>query len=57
LQVEAIMGLLEVCLRTTRFKMDDQFFQQKDGMFMGSSLSPIVSTLMEHFNKLALDPA
>ncbi|XP_023710144.1 uncharacterized protein LOC111865932 [Cryptotermes secundus] len=57
LQVEAIMELLEVCLRTTCFQVD-KFFQQKDGMAMGKSLSPVVSNIfMEHFEKLALDPA
>jgi hypothetical protein len=29
LQVEAIMELLEVCLRTKYFQVDDKFFQQK----------------------------
>jgi hypothetical protein len=49
------MELLEVCLRTTYFQVDDRFFQQKDGMAMGSSLSPIVSNIyMEHFEKLAV---
>jgi hypothetical protein len=38
LQFESIMELLEVCLRTTYFQEDDKFFQQKDGMAMGSSL-------------------
>jgi hypothetical protein len=58
LQVEAIMELLDVCLRTTYFQVDDKFFQQKDGMAMGSFLSPIVSNIfMEHFEKLALDSA
>jgi hypothetical protein len=52
------MKLLEVCLRTTYFQVDDKFFQQKDGMVMGNSLSPIVSNIfMEHFQKLALDSA
>jgi hypothetical protein len=56
LQVEAIMELLEVCLRTTYFQVDDKFFQQKVGMAMGSFLSPTVSSIfMEHFEKLALD--
>jgi hypothetical protein len=56
LQVEAIMELLAVCLRTTYFQVDDKFFQQKDGMTMGRSLSSIVSNIfMEHFEKLALD--
>jgi hypothetical protein len=35
-----------------------QVLPQKDGMTVGSSLSPIVSNiLMEHFEKLALDSA
>jgi hypothetical protein len=51
LQVEASMELLEVCLRTTYFQVDD-----KDGMDVGRSLSPIVSNVFkEHFDKLALD--
>jgi hypothetical protein len=58
LQVKAIIDLLEVCLRTTYFQMDDKFFQQKDGMAMGNSESPIISNIhMEHFEKLALDLA
>jgi hypothetical protein len=58
LQVEAIMELLEVYLRTAYFQGDDKFFLQKDGMVMGSSLSPIVSNIfMENFEKLALDSA
>jgi hypothetical protein len=36
LQVEAIMELLEICLRTTYFHVDEKFFQQKDGKAMGS---------------------
>jgi hypothetical protein len=58
LQVEAIMELLEVCLSTTYFQVDDKFFQQKDGMAMGSSLSPTVSNIfMEQFEKLDLNSA
>jgi hypothetical protein len=56
LQFEPIMNLLEVCLRTIYFQVNDKFFQQKDSMAMGSSLSPVVSKIfMEHFEKLALD--
>jgi hypothetical protein len=36
LQAEAIMELLEVCLRTTYFQVEGKFFQKKDGMAMGS---------------------
>jgi hypothetical protein len=50
------MELMEVCLKTTYFQGDDKFIQQKDGVAMGSSLSPIVSNIyMEHFEKLAFD--
>jgi hypothetical protein len=45
LQAEAIMELLEVCLKTTYFQVDDKFFQQKDRMAMGSSLSSVVSNI------------
>jgi hypothetical protein len=56
-QVEAIMELLEVYLRTTYFQVD-KFFQQKDGMAVGSSHSPIGSNIfVEHFEKLALGSA
>jgi hypothetical protein len=58
LQVEAIIELLEVSLRTTYFQVDSKFFQQKDGKAMGSSLSPIVSnTYIQHFEELAFDSA
>jgi hypothetical protein len=58
LQVKAIRELLEVCLRTTYLHVDSKLFQQKDGISMGSSLSPITSNIyMEHFEKLALDLA
>jgi hypothetical protein len=58
LQVEAIMELLEVCLRIAYFQVDDKFFQQKNGMAMVNSLSAIVSKIFtEQFEKLALDSA
>jgi hypothetical protein len=56
LQFEAIMEPLEVCLRATCCQVHDKFFQQKDGICIGSSISPIVSNIyMEHYKKLALD--
>jgi hypothetical protein len=58
LEVRAMMELLEVCLKTTYFQVDDKFFQHKDGMFMGNALSPVVSNnYMEHFEELALKKA
>jgi hypothetical protein len=51
------MESLEVCLKTTYFQVDDKFFQQKDGMAVGSSLSSIVCNIyMEYFEKLAQPP-
>jgi hypothetical protein len=47
LQVEAIMELLEVCLRATYIQVDDKLFQQKDDMAMGSSLSPILCNIFK----------
>jgi hypothetical protein len=48
LQVEPIVDLLDVCLRTIYFEV------LKDGMAMGSSISPTVSNIfMEHFEKMA----
>jgi hypothetical protein len=52
------MKLLEVCLRTTYFQVDDKISQQKRGMDMGRSLSPTVSNIyLEHFEKRILDSA
>jgi hypothetical protein len=56
LHVKAIMELLEICLRTTYFQVNDKFFQQKDGKAMGSALSLVVSNIfMQHFEELALE--
>jgi hypothetical protein len=56
LQVDDIMELMETCLKTTDFKVEDTFFQQKDGMAMGSSLFLVVGNIyMEYFQRLALD--
>jgi hypothetical protein len=31
--------LLDICLKTTYFRFDGKFYQQKDGMAMGNSFS------------------
>jgi hypothetical protein len=50
------MELLEICLKTTYFQVDDRFFQQRDGMAKENSLSPVVCNIyMEHFEILDLD--
>jgi hypothetical protein len=58
LQVEDVMELLAICLTTTYFQFEDKLYQQKEGMEMGNSLSPVVSDIfMEHFEEIALDTA
>jgi hypothetical protein len=50
------MELLDICLKTTYFQFDGKFYQHKDGMAMGNSLSPVVSNIfMEYFEEIALD--
>jgi hypothetical protein len=52
------MELLDICLKPTYFQFEDRFYQQKEGMTMGNSLSPVVSNIfMEHFEEVALDTA
>jgi hypothetical protein len=38
------MALLEVYMMTTYFQFEDTLYQQKEGMVMRNSLSPVVST-------------
>jgi hypothetical protein len=40
-----IMELLETSLKTTCFQVEDKFFQQKQGISMLSSLSPVISNI------------
>jgi hypothetical protein len=58
LQVEDVMELLDICLTTTYLQFEDKFCQQKEGMAMGNSLSPVLSNVfMGHFEEIALDTA
>jgi hypothetical protein len=55
LQLEDVMQLLEICIKTTYLQSED-FYQQKEGIAMGSLLSPVVSYIfMDHFEELAVD--
>jgi hypothetical protein len=48
--------LVEVCLRSTFFSYQGEFYEQKSDVAMGSPLSPIVIDIfMENFEKKALD--
>ena len=43
--VAQVMQLTELCLRSTYFQFENQFYEQTDGAAMGSPLSPIIANL------------
>ena len=52
------MELLAFCINTTAFQLNDSYFQQKDGMAMGSPLSLVMANIyMGHFEEQALKSA
>ena len=55
LSVDQVTHLLDLCLRTTYFMYQGEFYQQRDGAAMGSPVSPVVANIyMEMFEDLAL---
>ena len=58
LTTDRIADLLELCLRSTYFMYQGEFFEQQDGVAMGSPVSATVANLyMEYFEDLALSTA
>ena len=58
LTVNDIIQLLEFCLKNMYFSFQDQFYEQIEGVAMGSPVSPIVASLyMEYFEQKALSTA
>ena len=56
--VDDIILLLEFCLKNTYFSFQGQFFEQVEGVAMGSPVSPIVTNLyMEYLEQKALSTA
>ena len=56
LSPEQITKLVEVCLKTTYFVYNSEYYEQLEGAAMGSPVSPIVANIfMEHFEEIALD--
>ena len=54
--IDNIMELTAFCINTTTFQLNDSYYQQKDGMAMGSPLSPVMANIyMEHFEEQALN--
>ena len=58
LSVQNIMELLGFCLHNTYFSFQNKFYEQVEGVAMGSQVSPIVANLhMEYFEEKALKSA
>ena len=55
---EDVKALFQHCLMTSYFQWDNEFYEQTDGVAMGSPLSPVIANFqMEHFKKQALASA
>ena len=58
LPVQDITELLGFCLHNTYFSFQNKFYEQAEGVTMGSPVSPIVANLyMEYFERKALRSA
>ena len=58
LSPDRVAELLEVCLRSTYFSYNGNFYEQREGAAMGSPVSAVVANLyMEFFEELALASA
>ena len=58
LSTDRVADLLEMCLKSTYFSYGGEFFEQREGAAMGSSVSAVVADLyMEFFEELALRTA
>ena len=56
--VAQVMQLPELCLRSTYFQFENQFYKQTDGAAMGSPLLPIITNLfMEYIEEKAITTA
>ena len=55
LSIPMIKRLLRICLTSTYFMWNDEYYEQTDGAAMGNPLSPIVANIyMEYFEEMAL---
>ena len=58
LPAERIAELLQLCLKSTYFSYNGEFYEQRQGAAMGSPVSAVVANLyMEFFEELALESA
>jgi hypothetical protein len=55
---EAILRLFRHVLTSSFFSFNGQFYEQTDGVAMGSPLSPVIANyFMEYFEEMALESA
>ena len=58
MSIGQMISLLEFCLKTTYFQFQGRFFEQLQGVAIGSPISPIVANLyMEDFENKAINTA
>ena len=58
LDADTIADLLSLCLKSTYFRYNSCYYEQKEGAAMGSPVSAVVANLyMEHFEQIALNSA
>jgi hypothetical protein len=56
--IDDILALFKLVLTSTYFCFDGQYFEQTDGVAMGSPISPVIATFtMENFEEKALNQA
>ena len=58
LDADTIADLLSLCLKSTYFRYNGCYYEQREGAAMGSPVSAVVANLyMEHFEQIALGTA
>ena len=50
------MRLLEICVKNNVFEFDNQFYKQKEGLSMGSPISPVLANLFMEYVESELLP-
>ena len=58
LDADNVASLLSLCLKSTYFRYNGNYYEQREGAAMGSPVSAVVANLyMEHFEQIALGTA
>ena len=58
LDADNVASLLSLCIKSTYFRYNGNYYEQREGADMGSPVSAVVANLyMEHFEQIALGTA